>query len=128
MAEPYDHPLVKHAKIARAVLVARARAGLIHNKQANSMDLPHLDTLLTRLADVHPRSALVVTMRFFGGNTDAEIATALNIAVRTVKRDWHVARAWLASEYGGSDPLGIRVPVVNGPKNPSSHAHAEQER
>jgi DNA-directed RNA polymerase specialized sigma24 family protein len=40
----------------------------------------------------------VVELRFFGGCSEEEIAKILEVSVRTVKRDWRVARAWLFAE------------------------------
>lgn len=61
---------------------------------------------LLRLAEVQPRLAQVVECRYFGGYTDAEIAEALGVTERTVRRDWVAARAWLARELGpGRDAL-----------------------
>lgn len=54
-----------------------------------------IDDILNRLAEVSPRQAQVVEMRFFAGLTEEEIAQALKVSVRTVKRDWLMARAWL---------------------------------
>jgi DNA-directed RNA polymerase specialized sigma24 family protein len=34
-------------------------------------------------------------MRYFGGLTDQEVADALGITERTVRRDWHKARLLL---------------------------------
>ena len=51
-----------------------------------------LDDALGRL---EPRQRQVVECRFFGGMDDAEIAAALGITDRTVRRDWVKARAWL---------------------------------
>jgi DNA-directed RNA polymerase specialized sigma24 family protein len=42
------------------------------------------------------RLAQVVEMRFFGGMTEPEIASALGVAERTVRRDWEKARLLLA--------------------------------
>jgi len=53
-----------------------------------------VDELLERLAELSPRQALIVEMRFYGGLTEEEIAAALGIHVRTVRRDWLMARAW----------------------------------
>jgi RNA polymerase sigma factor (sigma-70 family) len=44
------------------------------------------------------RQARVVELRYFGGLTEEEIATVLDISPRTVRRDWEFARAWLARE------------------------------
>ena len=57
-----------------------------------------LDGALIRLAAHDQRQAKVVECRFFGGLTEEEIVTALNISPRTVRRDWELARAWLLRE------------------------------
>jgi RNA polymerase sigma factor (TIGR02999 family) len=60
-----------------------------------SLDLLVLDQLLTRLAAIDPRAARVVEFRFYGGLTEAEVASALRLSVPTVQRDWEFARTWL---------------------------------
>lgn len=52
---------------------------------------------LESLKLVEPRLADVVMLRYFGGLTDGEVALALNVAERTVRRDWLKARALLRS-------------------------------
>ena len=52
---------------------------------------------LDDLATLDGRLARVVEMRYFGGLADAEIAAALDIGVRTVRRDWEKARLLLAA-------------------------------
>lgn len=59
--------------------------------------LMELDEALTRLGRRDPRQVQVVEMRFFGGLTEEEIARVLGISIRTVKRDWVVAKAWLTA-------------------------------
>ncbi len=54
-----------------------------------------LDRALAALEQEDPRSCQVVELRFFGGLNEEEIASALNISLATVKRDWTYARAWL---------------------------------
>lgn len=61
-------------------------------------DLLVIDELLTRLSSVAPNKALLVELRFFGGLTFDEVATALGISLATAKRDWALARAWLFRE------------------------------
>lgn len=55
-----------------------------------------LEEALEELERVDPRKAKVVECRFFGGLSVEETAAALDISTPTVKRDWRVARAWLA--------------------------------
>jgi len=57
-----------------------------------------LDQALTRLARKDARQAKVVELRYFGGLTEEEIAEVWNLSLRTVKREWSAARAWLFAE------------------------------
>ena len=57
-----------------------------------------LDEALTALAQVDPRKANVVELRFFGGLSVEESAEVLKISSQTVMRDWKTARAWLMAE------------------------------
>ena len=50
---------------------------------------------LAQLASAEPRLAEVVEMRYFGGYTEVEIAAALGLNERTVRRDWEKARLLL---------------------------------
>jgi RNA polymerase sigma-70 factor, ECF subfamily len=54
-----------------------------------------INELLNRLAEFSPRQAQVVEMRFYGGLSEEEIAAAFGVHVRTIRRDWLMARAWL---------------------------------
>jgi RNA polymerase sigma factor (TIGR02999 family) len=57
-----------------------------------------LDDALTAFSQVAPRQAKVVELRYFGGLTEEEIAAVLKISLRTVERDWGLAKAWLLRE------------------------------
>jgi len=57
-----------------------------------------IDASLQKLAQLDPRQAEIVELRFFGGLSVEETAQALAISEKTVKRDWSVARAWLRGE------------------------------
>lgn len=65
-----------------------------------------LDEALIAFAEIAPRQAKVVELRYFGGLTEDEIVEALKISPRTVRRDWDLAKAWLLRELnprtGGS--------------------------
>jgi RNA polymerase sigma-70 factor (ECF subfamily) len=54
-----------------------------------------VDRAIGQLAALDARQADMVVYRFFGGLTEEEIAEVLNVSVRTVKRDWKMAKAWL---------------------------------
>ena len=97
--------------VMRHVLVDRARARLAKKRDGAlrriTLDsenvagpeqpdgLLDLSDAIERLAAIEPRLAQVVDCRFFGGMSDAEIAEALEVTVRTVQRDWMKARMLL---------------------------------
>ena len=54
-----------------------------------------LNEALSHLSKVDERLALIVELRFFGGLSGAEVAEALEVSERTVKREWRKARALL---------------------------------
>jgi RNA polymerase sigma factor (TIGR02999 family) len=93
---------------ARRHLADKRGGGAVHTL-IDSVDIPvedraaevvELDQALTRLADLDPRAARVVEMRFFAGLSVEETAEALALSAPTVKRDWRRARAFLYRELG----------------------------
>ncbi len=63
-----------------------------------NLDLLALDRALDRQAEVHPRQAKIVELRFFAGLSESDIAELLQISRITVSRDWKVARLRLRRE------------------------------
>ena len=57
-----------------------------------------LEIALDRLAQIDPRLARIVEYRYYGGMEEEEIAEALEISRRTVRREWSVARACFYGE------------------------------
>lgn len=62
---------------------------------SQASDVQALDDALKDLERLSPELAALVEMRFFGGLTEAEVAEALNVSERTVRREWTKARAAL---------------------------------
>lgn len=65
-----------------------------------------LDDALQQLAQLDPRRARVVEMRYFGGMSVDETAAALKVSEATVIRDWQAAKAWLFTELNRSGNPG----------------------
>ncbi|MBK8466442.1 MAG: sigma-70 family RNA polymerase sigma factor [Chloracidobacterium sp.] len=61
-----------------------------------------IDDVLNRLAEIDEQQAQIVEMRFFGGMTNTEIATTLDISERTVGREWQTAKIWLYRELSSN--------------------------
>jgi RNA polymerase sigma factor (TIGR02999 family) len=68
---------------------------LINQLPANEDGLLKVNEALDALAQGEPRLAAVVEMRYFGGYSEIQIAEALQITDRTVRRDWEKARLLL---------------------------------
>lgn len=58
-------------------------------------DLVALDEALSRLAEQRPELEQLVTLRYFGGLTVEQAASAMGVSLRTAERNWTYARAWL---------------------------------
>ena len=71
--------------------------------EEQQLDVVAVHEALDRLAALDGRQAQVMTLRYFGGMTVAEVAAALEVSVATVEQDWRLARAWLAGQLGGAD-------------------------
>jgi RNA polymerase sigma factor (TIGR02999 family) len=67
----------------------------------DEMDLPKLSEALDELALRDPKLAELVDLRYFCGYTFDEIAAQRGSSVRTVKREWEKARAYLFHELKG---------------------------
>ncbi len=99
--------LVNHAKSRNAVkrggttqkISLEGTAALFESK---CVDLVELDDALQRLGEQDEQMCYIVEMKFFGGMTMNEIAEHLDIPLRSVERDWSLARAWLHRELANT--------------------------
>ena len=102
------------ARLMRQVLVDHARSRGYRKRGGDALRVPlenaplitpepaldvlAVDRALEAFAKIDPRKSQVVELRFFGGLSVEETAEVLGISVETVKRDWRVAKLWLARE------------------------------
>jgi RNA polymerase sigma factor (TIGR02999 family) len=109
-----SHFFAISAQLMRRVLVDAARrknsakrggerlqvtlADDIAASESDQVDVVAVDEALDRLAKLNQRHCQIVELRYFGGLTEDEIAEALKVSSRTVRRDWNLARAWLYRE------------------------------
>lgn len=77
------------------------RSGPLLEDADPTVDVLALDRALAELQDVEPRWAHVVELLFFGGMTQRDTAIATHSTLRTVERDWALARAWLKGRLEG---------------------------
>jgi RNA polymerase sigma factor (TIGR02999 family) len=109
------HFFAVSANMMRRILVDRARAKGTAKKggaalRFNLDDVPEIastsrdreivaiDDALELLAQIDPRKARVIELRFFGGLSVEATAEVLKISPQSVMRDWKMARAWLMAE------------------------------
>jgi RNA polymerase sigma factor (TIGR02999 family) len=72
---------------------------------AADLDLLALNEALDALAELNPRQARTVELRFFGGLTVEEVAEALGVSRATIENDWTFAKAWLRRRLSHRDPV-----------------------
>jgi RNA polymerase sigma factor (TIGR02999 family) len=95
--------LVDHAR-ARNAVKRGSGAGAVEFREESwvseiNLDaVTELDEALTRLEAFAPRQSAILEQHYFGGLTLEDIAGAMSVSVRTVKRDLRAARAWLGSQ------------------------------
>ena len=110
------------ARLMRRILVDRARRRCADKRHGEARRIPFGDWLgavpardvellaleeaIERLGQSDPRKAQVVVLRYFGGLTIEETAEALGTSPETVKRDWKVARLWLADRLAEAPSEG----------------------
>lgn len=103
-----EYLLAVASRAMRQVLVDRARRRAATKRGGDGvlttltdaasetvLDDPSLIALNDAIERLEPRQRQVVECRFFGGMGEDEIAAALEVTTRTVRRDWLKARAWL---------------------------------
>jgi len=106
-AEAIRRILIDHARTHRAAKRGHGEHRLTLSFASDvpgpttDVDLLALEDALEKLAQLSPRQAKVVEMRFFAGLDVEQTAEALDVSPRTVKGDWRVARAWLQQELTG---------------------------
>jgi len=118
------HFFAVSAQLMRRILVDRARRhNLKRGKDMQQVSLERaavldggpatglvaLDDAMNALAQLDPRKAQVVEMRFFGGLSVEETAEVLKVSPVTVMRDWSTAKAWLYRELTGGTGDGFRT-------------------
>jgi RNA polymerase sigma-70 factor, ECF subfamily len=89
----------------RTVVVSLDEAQAV-SESGRSADIVALDGALMKLARVDERKSRLVELRFFGGLNEAEVAQVLNSSLRTVQREWSLARAWLFRELSDEPQQG----------------------
>lgn len=112
------HFLGYAARAMRSVIVDTVRASQAERRGGGAVHVPldtalgdgvamaedeilDVDAALTQLAALDARLARVVEMRYFAGMKETDIASALGVTERTVRRDWEKARLLLAAALRG---------------------------
>lgn len=98
--------LVDHARAQRAAKRDGGRRveleDSMHPVQVQDIDVLALDKALEDLALRDPDMCRVVELRYFIGLSVEDTAVIMGVSPATVKRDWAMARAWLARELRGA--------------------------
>jgi RNA polymerase sigma factor (TIGR02999 family) len=90
-----DHARMRHADKRNCDMVACPLEAAFPAHHRNPDSVTALNDALTDLGRFDPQKARVVELRFYLGLSMDEIAETLGVSVRTVHREWTIARAWL---------------------------------
>jgi len=60
-----------------------------------------IDLLLEEMGRSFPKQRTVVELKFYLGFTDSEAAETLNLPLRSLQREWFLARRWLFERLNG---------------------------
>lgn len=115
-----SHSVAAAAQLMRRIMVDHARERLSLKRgggavrvtldetalvtQSRSEELLALDEALESLAAQDPRKSQIVELRYFGGLTAEETADFLKLSLRTVEREWNMAKAWLYRALSEKQP------------------------
>jgi RNA polymerase sigma factor (TIGR02999 family) len=86
------------AKRGGEAIVVTLEETMVFSSTSQAPDILDVDAALSRLAQFDERKAKVIELRYFGGMTREEVASAAGLTVATVKRDLRLAEAWLRRE------------------------------
>ena len=94
------HLLVDHARKRNAAKRGEGKVALTLDESRVAGDddavaVLALDNAMKDIAAIDPRLEQIVECRYFAGLSVADTAAALDMAVRTVERDWQRARGYL---------------------------------
>ena len=90
-----DHARQRHAAKRGGMATRLQLDSSIASTAGDIVDAIALDTALKGLESLDPQQARVIELRFYGGLSIEETASALGISPATVNRDWVAAKAWL---------------------------------
>lgn len=102
--------LVNHARDRQAAKRGGADRGQrvtlsdVHDRGLpKELEVLAVNDLIERLGELDERQGKIAELRFFGGLTNKEIATVLEVSLRTVELDWRMAKDWLAKQLAAGD-------------------------
>jgi RNA polymerase sigma factor (TIGR02999 family) len=115
-ADNRGHFLALASRAMRQIVIDYARAQTAAKRGGNAQRVP-LDTnvmavedeahwiltieeVLREVGEIDPRLEAVFECRYFAGLSEDETATALNLSLRTVQRDWQRAKGWMREYLG----------------------------
>jgi len=112
--------------MTRAKMAAKRGDGRAHRSLETSGEIPSaetgldpatllaIDEALTVLEGMDPRQSQIVELRFFAGMKIGEIAEAMALSPATIKREWRMAKSWLALTLKRRRGATDRKPMESG--------------
>jgi RNA polymerase sigma-70 factor, ECF subfamily len=96
-----DHARKRSAGKRKMLRDERCLSQIADPSSGQDLDVLALHEALNEMAGLDPRQAEIVELRYFGGLTEAEVATVKELSPVTIRREIAAAKFWLGRRMKG---------------------------
>jgi RNA polymerase sigma-70 factor (ECF subfamily) len=96
-----DHARKRGAEKRKMLRADRSVSQIVDPSCGQDLDVLALHEALNEMANLDPRQAEIVELRYFGGLTEEEVATVKKLSPVTIRREIAAAKFWLGRRMKG---------------------------
>jgi RNA polymerase sigma factor (TIGR02999 family) len=96
-----DHARKRGAEKRKMLRADRSVSQIVDPSSGQDLDVLALHEALNEMANLDPRQAEIVELRYFGGLTEEEVATVKKLSPVTIRREIAAAKFWLGRRMKG---------------------------
>jgi RNA polymerase sigma factor (TIGR02999 family) len=96
-----DHARKRGAEKRKMLRADRSVSQIVDPSSGQDLDVLALHEALNEMADLDPRQAEIIELRYFGGLTEEEVATVKKLSPVTIRREIAAAKFWLGRRMKG---------------------------
>jgi RNA polymerase sigma factor (TIGR02999 family) len=96
-----DHARKRGAEKRKMLRADRSVSQIVDPSSGQDLDVLALHEALNEMANLDPRQAEIIELRYFGGLTEEEVATVKKLSPVTIRREIAAAKFWLGRRMKG---------------------------